>query len=91
MHFFLGALRVKIYSAVVLYVFGNNRLFAYCKDDNFNIHIWAWFRLFHLLNKGNQVLFKFGEELISCLGHANVRAFHKNPNRIHTEVTVFEP
>ena len=24
-----------------------------------------------------------GEELISCLGRANVRAFHENPNRIH--------
>ena len=31
---------------------GINRLFAYCKGSNFNIHIWAW-----LLNKGNQVLF----------------------------------
>ena len=28
-----------------------------------------------------------GEELISCLGRANVRAFHENPNRIHTELT----
>ena len=26
-------------------------------------------------------------ELISFLSRANVRAFHKNPNRIHTEVT----
>ena len=34
-----------------------------------------------LLNKGNQVLFKVDEELISCLGHANVHAFHENPNR----------
>ena len=33
--------------------------------------------LFHLLNKGNQVLFiYFGEELISFLGHANMCAFH---------------
>ena len=23
-----------------------NRLFAYCKGGNFNIHIWAWFRYF---------------------------------------------
>ena len=22
---------------------GINRLFAYCKGGNFNIHIWAWF------------------------------------------------
>ena len=25
---------------------------------------------------------------ISCLGHAKVRAFHENPNRIHTEVNL---
>ena len=23
-----------------------NRLFAYCKGGNFNIHIWAWFGYF---------------------------------------------
>ena len=23
-----------------------DRLFAYCKGDNFNIHIWAWFGYF---------------------------------------------
>ena len=23
-----------------------NRLFAYCKGGNFNIHIWAWFDYF---------------------------------------------
>ena len=23
-----------------------NRLFAYCKGDNFKIHIWAWFGYF---------------------------------------------
>ena len=23
-----------------------------------------------------------------CLGRANVRAFHENPNRIHTELTL---
>ena len=39
-------------------------------------------RLFHLLNKGIQVL---------CLGRANVRAFHENPNRIHTELTFVNP
>ena len=42
-------------------------------------------RLFHLLSKGNQVLFICGKELISFLCRANVRAFHENPNRIHTE------
>ena len=41
-------------------------------------------RLFHMLNKGNQVLFI---TIISCLGRANVRAFHENLNRIHTELT----
>ena len=39
-------------------------------------------RLFHLLKKGNQVLFIICEELTSCLGRANVRSFHENPNRI---------
>ena len=30
-------------------------------------------------------------ELISFLGPANVRAFHENPNRIHTELTFINP
>ena len=30
-------------------------------------------------------------ELISCLGRANVRAFHENPNRIQTELTFINP
>ena len=30
-------------------------------------------------------------ELISFLGRANVRAFHENPNRIHTELTFINP
>ena len=34
---------------------------------------------------------KFGEEIISYLGRANVRAFHENPNRIHTERTFVNP
>ena len=29
----------------------------------------------------------FGEEVISCLGRANVHAFHETPSRIHTELT----
>ena len=33
----------------------------------------------------------FGKELISFLGSANVRAFHENPNRIHTELTFINP
>ena len=40
-------------------------------------------RLFHLLRKGNQVF--------SFLSRANVRAFHENPNRIHTELTFINP
>ena len=35
----------------------------------------------------NKILFK----PISCLGRANVRAFHENPNRIHTELTFINP
>ena len=31
------------------------------------------------------------KELISFLGRANVRAFHENPNRIHTELTFINP
>ena len=29
----------------------------------------------------------FGKELLSFLGRANVRAFHENPKRIHTDLT----
>ena len=29
--------------------------------------------------------------VISFLGRANVRAFHENPNRIHTELTSINP
>ena len=31
----------------------------------------------------------FGKELISFLGRANVRAFHKNPKPKHTELTFY--
>ena len=48
-------------------------------------------RLFQLLNKRNQVLLKFVVELISCLGRTHVRAFHENPDRIHTELTFIIP
>ena len=43
------------------------------------------------VRKGNQVLFICGKELISFLCRANVRAFHENPNRIHTELTFINP
>ena len=33
----------------------------------------------------------FGIELISFLSRENVRAFHENPNRIHTELTFINP
>ena len=33
----------------------------------------------------------FSECLISFMGRANVRAFHKNPNRIHIELTFINP
>ena len=36
-------------------------------------------------------IYKIGKELISFLGRANVRAFHENPNRIHTELTFLNP
>ena len=32
-----------------------------------------------------------GKELISLLSRASVRAFHENPNRIHTELTFINP
>ena len=38
-------------------------------------------RLFHLLNRGNQVLFTIGKDLLSC----KVRAFHANPERKYIE------
>ena len=36
-------------------------------------------------------IYKFGEELISCLGCGNVRAFHENPNRIQLDLTFINP
>ena len=33
----------------------------------------------------------FIKELISCLSRTNVRAFHENPNRIHTEFIFVNP
>ena len=33
----------------------------------------------------------FGKELIRFLSRAIVRAFHENPNRIHTELTFINP
>ena len=42
----------------------------------------------------NHLLFfylQFGREFISFLGRANVRAFHENPNRSHTDLTFIDP
>ena len=59
--------------------------------------IW-WFGLYvqHTQNQVNLRLLRFFEGyrelvLISCLDRANVRAFHENPNRIHTELTFISP
>ena len=47
---------------------------------------WVWFGYL----EGNQVLsFSNLKELISCFSHANVHAFHKNPDCIYTELTFF--
>ena len=66
-------------------------LFAHCKGGNFNIHIWAWFGYVICLTREIRFYLQFGEEVISCLGRVNVRAFHENPNRIHTELTSINP
>ena len=47
-------------------------------------------RLFHLLKKGNQVLY-IGKELLSCFSHAKKRDFHENPDHINTELTFINP
>ena len=70
---------------------GINWLFAYCKGGNYNIHIWALFGYFICLTREFRFCLLFGEELLSCFGRANVRAFHENPNRIHTELTFINP
>ena len=36
--------------------------------------------------KSGFIYLKFGKGLMSFLSRANVRAFHENPNRIHTEL-----
>ena len=47
---------------------GINRLFAYCKGGNFNIHIWALFGYFICYTREIRLYLLFGEALISCLG-----------------------
>ena len=67
-----------------------NRLFAYCKGGIFNSYLGV-VRLFHLLRKKNQVLFIIWSIVNNILARANVRAFHENPNRWHTELTFINP
>ena len=47
-------------------------------------------RLFHLHEKGNQVL-SIGKELLSCFSHAKKHDFHENPDHIYTELTFINP
>ena len=42
--------------------------------------------LIFISGRGSAIL-SAKQEFVSCLGRANVRAFHENPNRIHTELT----
>ena len=46
--FSLSAVLMLFLTVCVFLIFrlGINRLFAYCKGGNFNIHIWAWFGYF---------------------------------------------
>ena len=54
--------------------------------------------MYYRISKNEKILF-FGKKiaqvwavtLIGCLGRANVRAFHVNPNSIHTESTFINP
>ena len=64
------------------------RLFAYCKDRIFDIHIWAWFGYFICWVKEIRFYLYFGEVFISFFGRVNVRPFHEKPNCIHTELTL---
>ena len=66
------------------------KLLGLCKGGNLYIHIWAWFG--YLICSRREIrLYLFGKELISCLSSANVRAFHKNADRIYTELTFVNP
>ena len=79
------------YRSVCTKMLGMIELFAHCKGGNFNIHIRACFDYFICKTREIRFYLYFGEEIISCLGRANVRAFHENPNRIHTELTFINP
>ena len=63
------------------------KLFAFCKGGNFNVHIWAWFD--HFICKTGSIYNLLKN--FSCLGCANMHAFHENPNHIHTELTFINP
>ena len=36
-------------------------------------------------------IYNLVKKLIRCVGRANVRAFHENPNRIHNELKFISP
>ena len=57
-------------------------LFAHCKGGNFNIHIWALFGYSFAVEGPSGSTYH-----LAFFGRANVRAFHENPNLIHTELT----
>ena len=61
-------------------------LFVLSTGGNFNIYIWTGSAI-SSAKQGKSGYIIIGEEIISCLGHANVRAFHENPNGLHTELT----
>ena len=42
---------VTTYMNKYIYEISINRLLAYCKGGNFNIHIWAWFGYFICLGR----------------------------------------
>ena len=42
---------------------------------------------FHLLRKGNKVIFIICKDLISYLSRLNVRVFHENPDNLYNETT----
>ena len=73
----------RIWSRYMTRITCINRLFAYCKGGNFNIHIWAWFG-YSICSRREIRFYVYGKELISCLSPANVRDFHENPDRMYT-------
>ena len=67
-----------------------NRLFAYCKGAT-SILISGRGSAISSAKQGKSGYIYNLVELISFLGRANMRAFHENPNHIHTELTFINP